>query len=293
MGLENRDCLILIPEKTVSSIETVEVCSHMWIFIIIGLIFIGIGLAVHVFKMHFLIAGYNTMSEEKKAKVDVEGLGRLMGLYSYVNGAVLIIVGILFGFGIKLGLTPAIIFFAISTVYLMAKAQKYDGNIVDEKGKLRKGARKQKVLPVSIVVVSFIFVGVLMFITSQSTKVTILDEGVKIHGMYGEVYAWDSIKTIELKEELPTIERRTNGAAVGANLKGHFRTSELGKVKLFVNKDHPPFIYIETEERTVIFNRKDSRETKELFEEILQRKESGGNYTPVIEGDTMVPAIIR
>jgi hypothetical protein len=56
----------------------------------IGVFFILIGLAVHVFKWYFLISGYNTMSKEKKANVDTEGLGRLMGIYSYVNGGVFI-----------------------------------------------------------------------------------------------------------------------------------------------------------------------------------------------------------
>ena len=32
----------------------------MWVYIIIGLFFIVIGLAVHVLKWYFLISGYNT-----------------------------------------------------------------------------------------------------------------------------------------------------------------------------------------------------------------------------------------
>ncbi len=189
----------------------------MWFYILIGLLFIVIGLAVHVFKWYFLISGYNTMSKEKKAKVDTEGLGRLMGIYSYVNGGGFIMVGVLHALGLKPGMTPAIVFFSISTVYLLIKAQKYDGNIYDENGKLRKGAWKQFVLPVGIVVVALIFVAVLMFFSSQATKVTFLEEGVQIQGMYGDVYTWDSIKAVKLMEELPTIEMRTNGSALGSN----------------------------------------------------------------------------
>jgi hypothetical protein len=80
----------------------------MWFYIIIGVFFIAMGLVVHVFKGYFLIAGYNTMSKEKKAKVDTEGLGRLMGIYSYVNGGVLILMGVLHALGLKPVLTPAI-----------------------------------------------------------------------------------------------------------------------------------------------------------------------------------------
>ena len=245
----------------------------MWFYIIIGVFFIVIGLLVHVFKWYFLISGYNTMSKEKKANVDTEGLGRLMGMYSYVNGCVFIVVGVLHALGLKQFLTPAIVFCCISTVYLLIKAQKYDGNIYDENGKLRKGAWKQLALPYGIIVVTLIFVAVLMFFSSQPAKVTIFEEGIQIHGMYGDVYTWDSIEAVKLMEELPAIEKRTNGSALGSNLKGHFRTRELGSVKLFVNTQKPPFIYLETDDGVTIFNMKNADETLEIFREILRQRE--------------------
>lgn len=244
----------------------------MWFYIIIGVFFIFIGLAVHVFKWYFLISGYNTMSKEKKANVDTKGLGRLMGIYSYVNGGAFIVMGVLYALGLKPSMTSAIVFFSISTVYLLIKAQKYDGNLYDENGKLRKGAGKQLVVPVSIVIVTLIFVGVLMFFSFQTTKVTILEEGIQIHGMYGDVYTWESIEAVKLVEELPTIKRRTNGSALGSVLKGHFRTRELGLVKLFVNTQKPPFIYLETDDQIIIFNLKDSDETQEVFREIVRQE---------------------
>ncbi len=244
----------------------------MW-FLIMGAFFIAIGLAVHILKWHFLIAGYNTMPKEKKANVDTKGLGRIMGIYSYVNGSVFIVVGILQSLGLKPALTPVIVFFSISTVYLLIKAQKYDGNIFDENGKLRKGAWKELTLPFSILIVTLILVAVLMLFSSQSTKVTLLEEGIQIHGMYGDIYMWESIDTVKLIEELPTIEMRTNGSALGSNLKGHFRTSELGSVKLFVNIQSPPFIYIETDSRVIIFNMKNEDETKEVYNKMLKKIE--------------------
>ncbi len=245
----------------------------MWFYIILGIFFISIGLAVHVFKWYFLISGYNTMSKAKKANVDIAGLSSLMGIYSYVNGGVFIIMGVLQALGLKPVQAPAIVFFVISTVYLLIKAQKYDENIYDKDGKLRKGAGKQLVLPAAIAVVTLIFVAVLMFFSSQSTKVTFLEEGIEIHGMYGDVYTWESIETVKLIEELPTIEMRANGSALGSNLKGHFRTKELGSVKLFVNTETPPFIFLETEDGITIFNFKDADETQEIFKKILRERE--------------------
>lgn len=242
----------------------------MWIYFIIGVFFVAIGLAVHVCKWYFLIAGYNTMSREKKKNVNTEALGRLMGVYSYVNGGVFIGMGMLYALGLKPGMTPAMVFFGLTTVYMLIKAQKYDGNIFDEHGKLRKGAGKQLALPIGIVAVTLIFVAVLMFFSSQAVKVTFLEEGLQIHGIYGEVYAWDSIEEVVLMEELPAIVMRTNGSALGANLKGHFRTEEFGSVKLFVNTQKPPFIYLHTTERTTIFNMETADQTEATFDEILR-----------------------
>ncbi|MDW7671778.1 MAG: DUF3784 domain-containing protein [Bacillota bacterium] len=58
----------------------------MWTQLLIGALFILLGIAIHKLKWYFLISGYNTMSKEKKANVDTEGLGRLMGFYLYLNG---------------------------------------------------------------------------------------------------------------------------------------------------------------------------------------------------------------
>ena len=242
----------------------------MWIYLIIGLFFVAIGLAVHVCKWYFLIAGYNTMPREKKANVNTKALGRLMGIYSYVNGAVFIGTGILYLLGLKPGTTPVMVFLGVTTIYMLIKAQKYDGNIFDEHGKLRKGAGKQLALPIGIVVVTLIFVAVLMFFSSQATKVTFLEEGLQIHGMYGQIYTWDSIEEVVLMDELPAIVMRTNGSALGSNLKGHFTTKELGPVTLFVNTKKPPFIYLHTGERISIFNMETPEQTEATFDEILR-----------------------
>ncbi|HHT46837.1 MAG TPA: DUF3784 domain-containing protein [Firmicutes bacterium] len=242
----------------------------MWIYSIIGVFFVAIGLAVHVCKWYFLIAGYNTMPREKKAKVNTEALGRLMGVYFYINGGVFIGMGILYALGLKPGMTPVMIFFGATTVYMLIKAQKYDGNVFDENGKLRKGAGKQLALPIGIVAVILIFVAVLMFFSSQATKVTFLEEGLQIHGMYGEIYAWNYIEDVILMEELPTIIMRTNGSALGANLKGYFRTEEYGSVKLFVNTKKPPFVYLHTAGRITIFNMETPEQTEATYDKILK-----------------------
>jgi len=135
----------------------------MWFYTILGVFFILIGLAVHKFKWYSLISGYNTMSKAKKANVDTARLGRVMGIYSYINGSVFILVAVLQALGLKPVVIPAMVFFSISTVYFLLKGQKYDGNIYDENGKLRKGAWKQLALPAGVIFSILILAVVLMF----------------------------------------------------------------------------------------------------------------------------------
>lgn len=245
----------------------------MWFYLLIGIFFIFMGLSVHVFKWYFLISGYNTMPKEKKANVDTVGLGRLMGIFGYFNGGVSLIMALLLAFGFKPIHTPAIVIFVISTVFLLIRAQRYDGNIYDQDGKFRKGAGKEFIIPAVIGVGTIVFVGVLLFFSSQSTKVTVFEEGLEIQGMYGDVYTWESIRDVELIDELPNIEMRTNGSALGSKLKGHFRTTEMGSVKLFVDASKPPFILLETDKGIVIFNSDSEVETREIYEKILEKRE--------------------
>ncbi|NLY43454.1 MAG: DUF3784 domain-containing protein [Clostridiaceae bacterium] len=241
----------------------------MWFFLV-GAVFIAIGIMVQVFKWYFLISGYNTMPKEKKAKVDTKGLGRLMGIYSYFNGSVFIVLGVLDVLGLEPNVPAVAVIFCISTVCMLIRAQKYDGNIYDEKGKLRKGEAVKIVLSIGITAITLIFVLVLLFFSTQDTKVTVTEEGLRIHGMYGGFYAWESIDDVKLMGELPTIRIRTNGSAVGSKLKGYFKTKELGSVKLHVDTKSSPFVFLYTEKGITIFNLKDAEETKKVYEDILR-----------------------
>ncbi|PKM68590.1 MAG: hypothetical protein CVU95_03020 [Firmicutes bacterium HGW-Firmicutes-2] len=240
----------------------------MWINLLIGGSLIFVGMAVHLFKWYFLISGYNTMSKEKKAKVDTKGLARLLGMFSYMNGGVFIFIGILQLVKIDISTTPAYVFLIISTVILLIKAQKYDGNLFDKEGKLIEGAGKKLILPLVIVTITLVAIVFLLVFSSKDTQISIEDTGIQIHGMYGDNYAWTSIQSVELLEEMPLVLTRTNGSALGSMLKGHFEIKPYGPVKLFVDTEKPPYILMVTADQPVIFNLKNPEETRRVFENL-------------------------
>jgi len=169
--------------------------------------------------------------------------------------------------GLAVSTTPAALFTLISTVCFIMIAQGSDK---------RAGFRQRRggVGSVVFTVAVLVLVGILMIYATRPTKVTFLDTGLKLHGMYGVQYSWEEIEQVKLLQELPTIRTRTNGSAVGSHLKGYFQTAEYGKVKLLVDRSKPPFIYLEVDNSIVIFNVGTAEETEALFQELSQRVEA-------------------
>lgn len=243
----------------------------MWYMISAGLLFIGLGLAVHKLRWHWLIAGYNTMPKNKKANVDTDGLGRLIGFYAYGLGVGLTVLAILYRLGAAWAMTPALAIFAIATLYVLIVAQKYDHNIFDQDGKLRKGAWKEFAWKFGVVVFLIVLLTAGAVVFAKPATVLVGDEYIKITGLYGSEYSLEEIRTVELKEDLPTITLRTNGLALGSILRGHFNTKEVGGVTLFVDTNKPPFVYVALDNKVVIFNTSSPDNTREVYMAIQKR----------------------
>lgn len=244
----------------------------MWLYAVIGCLLIAMGLAVHVFKLYFLISGYNTMPVEKKANVDIKSTAKVMGLVFYFDGALLILTSLLLYMGVKLNTLPVFVIIAISVVFMLIFLQRYDGNLFDEDHKLKKGALKQMLMPASVSSVVVIIVIILGIWSMQPLKVTTEDTYFKISGMYGNEYAYDQIENLQYLETIPKILIRTNGAAIGSHLKGHFNLETLGAVTLFVNTDYHAYVYFEYEGKKIIFNMEEET-LKSIYNTLLERIE--------------------
>jgi hypothetical protein len=84
--------------------------------------------------------------------------------------------------------------------------------------------------------------------------------------MYGEEYPLTEITHFSLHPNLPRIRVRTNGYALGATLRGHFRLDRLGEGQLFVELGHPPYLLVEHGREYVVVNFENPDETQRLFE---------------------------
>lgn len=241
----------------------------MWIFISAALILFLLGFAVHRLGWHFLISGYNTMKREDKARVNIKAVARLIGFMCYGLAGIFLLIAAVhgLGFGLDIPIEPFFGLMLILIVVTLWRAQKYDGNIYDEDGNIRPGGKK-KLIPVIVVLGLLVtIVPGLWLWFSQPTEVTLTDSSLVIEGSYGETVPYDEIKAVTLTYE-PSLARRTNGAATGSRLTGHFRTTEGEDVLVFIDRDIDVVIRIDWSGKSIYVNVESHEATEALYEEV-------------------------
>ncbi len=236
----------------------------MWVYSLLAGTFLLIGILIHALKMDFLISGYNTMSKEQKEKVDVKKVGKAIGFYGYFNALVFSIMGILSYMDINVKMSYGMIFIVISTAYLIKYLRRYDHNEKSSKSK-----KYSTYISIAVIAV----VGIMLFVSSRPVSTSVNDEGLTIKGMYGDTYSWSEIENLRLLDQMPEVGMKTNGAAIGNRLTGHFNLKNSGSAKLFVDTSKPPFIYLESNGKIIILNSGDEKETQALYQEMLRNKD--------------------
>lgn len=68
--------------------------------ILIAALFVIIGILIKYGRMHYLIAGYNTMSPEEQAKYDIEGIASVFR-NAFFAMAIMVLILPLFPFGLN------------------------------------------------------------------------------------------------------------------------------------------------------------------------------------------------
>ena len=232
------------------------------------LLLVGIGIMVKYYKAYWLISGYNTMSKEKRKKVDIEGLANFTGNVCIIMGAMMLLATVMIMIGQEV--LGGIIFTAFIplSIYIIVKSQKYDSNTKNPDGTMTK---KSKLIVGGIsafLLLTTIGIGVLLYYSNKPPVYVIENDYFKIQGLYGEKIPFEEINEISLEDSLPKVISKNNGSSLGVKKKGHFSLESLGKAKLFLDTSKPPFIYLERNNKLVILNCDESEETEKLFHDL-------------------------
>ena len=227
--------------------------------LIVGLFMIGIGFLVK--SVPGMISGYNTMPEDKKKNVDIEGLSTFMR-----NGLIAIGLSIIIGYYLFkwIGFTMIansviLIVTLVGVAILVVKSQKFDHN-----------KSKKTKLTYFILGLVFLFVIGLLTYGFIPSKITYSNDTIRFSGMYGFELSLTEIDTVELSDILPEIKIRTNGFSFGPVKKGFFKLDKFGKTRLLIHSDAAPYLTIfKSNGDKIIVNSKDRVETERIYGKII------------------------
>ena len=229
---------------------------------IVGVFLIVSGFLVK--KYPNLIAGYNTMSPEKKEKVDIQGLSTHMRNSMIVMGVLIAVGDQLLGItGLQEHKNGAFIsVILIGTFYIWINALTFTN-------KSNNHSDKNKVRAASMIVVFVVFPSSIfgfIFYGTRPPEFTVSNNQLEISGIHG---ISTEIIEVKLYESIPKINRKTNGFNYGSTLKGNFHLERIGACILFIESNEGPFIYLETENGIpIILNTESKNKTEELLENL-------------------------
>lgn len=107
----------------------------------------------------------------------------------------------------------------------------------------------------------------------QPVRITLKENQFEISGEYGFPINYSDIVVFDTISQMPGIEMRTNGFALGKVCKGHFRLTNIGNAILFVNFNVSPFVQIVLKNGQLIyFNLNNRQSTIDMFDKIKSMK---------------------
>jgi len=110
-------------------------------------------------------------------------------------------------------------------------------------------------------------------LTSPAMTITSAHEIAIDYPMYSFTFAVNEIEEATLVNEFPS-GMKSNGEATNKYARGHFRLKDIGKTRLYVFKNNPPYIRLKLSDEYVFYNDIDPVVTKQLFQQIEQAIEA-------------------
>jgi len=206
----------------------------------------------------FLIAGYNTMSAEKRATYDEKALCKAVGWLLLILAALMLLFPLASYFeAMWLFLVSFVLFFIITIGFWIYantgnRFRKDPDSIAPSAGLLRRPMSKGKRLAIIIGIVLSaqlcIGVGIMIYQGERDPIVSVHGDVISINALYGIDLNISTITEINLINKSMSelgVGTRTNGySTTGQALKGNFSSASNGQRLLFVYSSSSPTIQI-------------------------------------------------
>lgn len=229
-------------------------------FVGLGLLFIILGIIIPKYPQ--LLSGYNMLDKDdcqsKKGKRAINAIGKT----SMAGGFIIIISSITYyimkwNFGLDIIITAVILSIVICYIYQF--------------NKLSTNKKTKTINNISFAVLAIIILIGIIY-SSNDAKISIEEQSLTIHGIYGQTIPFEAIKNIELSGNRPTIEYRSNGFSFGNSKKGYFKTSAGETILLFLTDPKGPYLNISKKSGMRIFiNHKNAEEIINAYNQLTDR----------------------
>lgn len=232
--------------------------------LITGIIFIILGPLVKKWPM--LLAGYNTMSNESKKNVDVNGLASFICKSFIVTGLLTISGYFIFHWLGLNGIAEYFIFVPIvSIVITLAVAQRFDHN----------ERKRKKGIQTAVIVATFFLIAGMLVYGYMPAKLIVENDSVRFTGMYGKTVPASDIEDVKISPNIPNVGMRLNGLGAPGVWKGYFDVEGYGRSLLFIrSKDKGPYVILVRKEGCrIYYYAQDSVSAERYYSEIRRMQE--------------------
>jgi len=228
--------------------------------IFVSLVFISVGFIINERNAKYLLAGYNTMSEEERKTVDMQSFMPGFKKFHIFLGTSLLVIGSLLYFlvGDSAATTFLSLYPLLAYLYYFIISRKHYSGV----------SKRKHNLGFIILGVTLILVVGLLGIGNKPGNLIIQPEKIEFDGMYGEVLTPSAIDSVELVNQLPNVTIRTNGYAHGQVRKGYFKTEKGEIIKLLVDSDQAPFLFIKKKNGEKIYFTSKGKSLQSLMDEL-------------------------
>jgi len=220
----------------------------LYVFLGMGGLFVGIGYLITPKNASTLLSGYNHLSKEEQDKVDIHGLIRFYRRFHVFLGISFTAIGLClyylwssFAGGLFLAVYPILAY-----LYFIPKSMRYWPE--EQRGTAKIG---MWVLVFCLALV----IGLLSFGNKPSTF-QLQGAGLIIDGPYGEMVQASELSEMGVVEQLPGIQFKKNGFAMGNVYKGYFKTKRGRTVKLILNNSEqgPYLLLVKKNGKQIYYN---------------------------------------
>lgn len=247
----------------------------------IGLSCIGLciffGIVLSMGKGSFLIGGFNMLTKEEQEKYDKVALCKFIGKMMFAVAFSMVFWVLSLAFDIKFLLYIGVLLFSACIIFMLIYVNT-DNRFKIEGSSVKQKQHKVSVKPLLMGLIVFLGVAIFLFTlisgTKKETEVIIQGNQIVFEGQFGVTDNLEEITDIQLKNELPAIGMKVNGAGLGEIKKGEYKVEGLGTCRLFVHSEKSPFIYMVVDGKYTIINFEDSAKTMAVYEELMRAIES-------------------